>query len=116
MQQVIAVENAGRGEFIDECQRRLRAFNHGECHGAVERHDGRGLDALEQVVEPEDLRPVGILGSVRPGNAGRRLPPAPRTAPARREWPPRTSGKAWAICGVIPEAAILIFEKDKIAG
>ena len=92
MQQVITVENSCRREGVDLREGRLRSFRHGEGHRTVERHDGRGLQLLESIVEPEDLGPVGIFGA-RPGSAGRRLPPGLRAGPRRRELPrPRAAG------------------------
>jgi hypothetical protein len=65
VQQMIAVEIARRGERIDKCERRLRAVRHGDCHRAVQRHDRRGLQAFEKIIEAYDLRPVRIFGAWR---------------------------------------------------
>ena len=65
MEQVIAVEIAVRGERIDECERELWPVRHGDRRRAVQGHDGRRLDALEKVIEPDDLRPVRLFGARR---------------------------------------------------
>ena len=88
MQQVIAVEIAGCGKGINQRQRRLQAVHHGDGHRAVQRHDGRGLHALEKIVEPENLRPIRIFGPRRLTMQGgdRRL--KSECDRARREMPP----------------------------
>ena len=67
----------------------LRPVHHRDGHRPVQRHDRRGLHALEKIVEPEDLTASPYLRAARPGNAGPRSPPAGRTDPARRESPRR---------------------------
>ena len=65
MQQVIALEIAAGGERIDERERRPRAVHHRHRHRAIERDDGRRLQTFEQIVQPDDLTPVGLIGSRR---------------------------------------------------
>src|SRR2546426_3363408 len=65
MEQVIAVEVAGGGQRLDEGERRLRADHHGDRRCAVQGDDGGGLQALEHIVEPDDLRPVRVFGPRR---------------------------------------------------
>ena len=70
VQEVIAVEIAGSGERIDKRERRLGAVSHRNRHSSVQRHDRRGLEPLEKIVEPDDLRPVGIFGPRCPAMRG----------------------------------------------
>src|SRR5437870_4876205 len=58
---LVAVEIAGRGERVDQDERRLRAVGHGHRRGAVQGDDGGGLQPLEEVVQPDDLRPVRVF-------------------------------------------------------
>src|SRR5512132_2195036 len=41
------------------------AAHHGQGHGVVEGHDRAGGEPFEQLVEDQDLRPVGVLGPGR---------------------------------------------------
>jgi len=61
MQEVIAVKVPACGNGIDECECGLRSVYHGYRHGAVQRHDGRGLKGLQGVIEMENLLPIGVL-------------------------------------------------------
>src|SRR5207245_6387934 len=65
MQQMITVELAAGGERIDERERRPRAVRHRDRRRAVQGHDGGGLLALEELVEPDDLRPVRVFDASR---------------------------------------------------
>ena len=49
MQQMIAVEIAC--DRVNQRERHLRAVNHCDRHGPVQRHDRRWLQVIEQVVE-----------------------------------------------------------------
>ena len=51
-------------EARQQAERCLRAVHHRHRDGAIERHDRAGRDALEEVIEPQDLLPVG------PGRGG----------------------------------------------
>ena len=64
--------------------RRCGPVHHGDRDRPVERDHRVGRDALEQVVEGEDLRPVGVLGAWPPRRAPRRSPPAAGTGRAAR--------------------------------
>src|ERR1700686_5459875 len=57
---MIVVETVRGGDFIYHCEPRARAFRHRDCYGAVQGHDGRGLDALQLIVEADDLGPVRV--------------------------------------------------------
>src|SRR5205809_2130205 len=65
MEQVIAVEVAGGGQRLDEGERRAGAVHHGDRRRAVQGDDGGGLQALEHIVQPDDLRPVRDRKSTR---------------------------------------------------
>ena len=115
MEQMIAIQIAGGGERINQREGGLRAVHHRDCHSPVQRNDGRGLEALEKIVEADDLRPVRIFGT-------RRLTMQCRDRRLKRE---RTGPAAkrllneWQRLGdliLIPAAPILLFEKDQIAG
>ena len=83
-------------------------------HGPVQRHDGRGLQALEKIVEPEDLRPVRIFGprSLTMHGRDRRLQSEGTGPAAKRLLDQR---QRLGDLPLIPEAAILLFQKHKIA-
>ena len=68
---MIAVEVAGGGERVDEAERRLGAVHHRDRRGAVQGDDGGGLQALENVVEADDLGPVRLVGPRRLAVQGR---------------------------------------------
>ena len=53
------------GQFV-ECS--VRAVDHGDGDDAVEGDHRSGRDAAEQLVQREDLRPVGVFGG--PGLGG----------------------------------------------
>src|SRR5262249_24238188 len=65
MQEMVAVEMPGRGERVDERERRSRAVDHGARRGAIQGDDGGRLNALQKLVETNDLRPVRVLGPRR---------------------------------------------------
>jgi hypothetical protein len=65
MQQVIAIESTGCGERVDEHERRPRAVHHGDRRGPVQGHDRGGVQALKQIVEVQDLRPIRIFSPHR---------------------------------------------------
>ncbi len=92
-----------------------RAVHHRDRHRAVQRHDGRGLQALEKVVEADDLRPVRLLGARRLAMQGRdrRLQRERAGAAAKRLLDQR---QRLGDLRVIPAAAILLLEHDEIAG
>ena len=93
----------------------LRAVHHRDRHRPVQRHDGRGLHALEQIVEPDDLRPVRIFGPRRLAMQGRdRRLQRERTGPAAQRLLDERQRLGDLL--LIPAAAILLFEKDEIAG
>src|SRR6266850_6943257 len=115
MQQVIAVKIAGSGELIDESDRRPWTIDHCDRHRAVQRHDWGGLQSFEKIVEPDDLRPVRVFSSRGPTMQGRdRRLHGKRTGLGAERFPDE-----WHRFGdllLIPEAAILFFERDEIAG
>jgi hypothetical protein len=71
MQQVVAVEVAAGSQRIDEREGRSRTVHHRNRRRAVQGHDGGRLQALENVVEPDDLRPVRVFGPRRLAMQGR---------------------------------------------
>ena len=89
MQQVVAVELTGGGELVDEREGRGGAVHHRDGHGAVERDDRRGLQALEHARRAGRSAASPCPRPAAPGSAGPRSPPAARTARARRAAPPR---------------------------
>ena len=95
-------------------QRRLRADYLGNRHRPVQRHDGRGAQALEKIVEPEDLRPVRILGPRSLTMHGRdsRFESETTGPGAKRLLDQR---QRLGDLPLVPKAAILLFQKDKIA-
>ena len=90
-------------------------MNHRDRHGAVQRHDGRRLEALQKIVKPEDLRPVRIFES-------RRLTMQRCDRSLHGEWagphPKRFlyQRQRFGDLPLVPTAAILLFEENKIAG
>jgi len=46
-------------------QSRVRAVDHRDRDNAVEGHHGSGRDRAQQLVEPQDLSPVGVLSARR---------------------------------------------------
>jgi len=112
---VIAVELAGGGERIDERESRPRAVHHRDRRRAVQGHDGGGLQALEEVVEADDLRPVRIFGPRRqtmPGRDRRRQRERTGTT-AKRLLDER---QRFGDLPLIPATPILLLEEDEIAG
>src|SRR5207237_7678164 len=90
-------------------------MHHCHCHGTVQRHDGRGLDALKQIVEEDNFWPVCFFG-----------PPClamdSRDRSLNREWSRVIAAKSFlhqrhSLSDLlsIPTAPILIFEKDEIS-
>ena len=67
----------------------VRSIGHRDRDRPIQRDDRRRLDALEQIVESYDLRPVGIFAVVQPGNAAPRSRPGARTGRVRRVAPRR---------------------------
>src|SRR5256885_1235872 len=114
MQQVIPVEVAGGGELVDEREGRPRALHHGDRRRAIQGDDGRGLQALEHVVEPDDLGPVRVLGPRRLAVQGRdRRLQRERTGPAPKRL--LDERQRFGDLLVIPAATILLVQKDEIA-
>src|SRR5262245_14406293 len=114
MEQVVTVDLAGGGQRIDERQRRPRTVHHGDRRRAVQGLDGRRLHAVEEVVEPDDLGPVGVFGSRGPTmNGGNRRLQRERTGTATQ----RLLDERQRLGDLlpIPEAAILILEEHEIA-
>src|SRR5579863_3032623 len=61
MEQMIVREIVGCCQSIDQVEACLRALGHSHGHRAVEGNDGRGLNALQQIIKPDNLRPIGFL-------------------------------------------------------
>jgi len=109
----IAIELFGQGG--DQLQGGGWAAPFADGDGAVERHDWRGLQHLKRLIETVDGGPVGVFGAFGArmlGGNGRldlidaRLPVAQgffdKSTPLHEH-------------GVVPKAAILIFEQYKLA-
>src|SRR5215510_4755326 len=114
MQQVIVVEVSIIGERVNERERALRSLHHRYRHSPVQRHDGRGIEALEMIVEANDLGPVRIFGP-------RRLTVHGRDRRLQREWTNPAAKRLfdqWRRLGdllLIPSAAILLLQEDEIS-
>ena len=52
-------------ERIQQLESRGRAVHHGRGDGVIEHHHGIVGHAFQELVQRQDLRPVGILGSGR---------------------------------------------------
>ena len=97
-----------------ERERRSRAVHHRDRHRTVQRHDGRRQHSFQKIVEPGNLRPVGIFGP-------RRLTVRGRNCRLHREWTGRAAKcllYKWQCLGdlsPVPAAAILFFQNDNIA-
>ena len=52
-------------ERIQQLESRGRAVHHGRGDGVIEHHHGIVGHAFQQVIQRQDLRPVGILGAGR---------------------------------------------------
>ena len=77
---------------------RPRAVHHGHRDGVVERHHGIVGHPLQQLVQRQDLRPVGVLGAGRPRRAPPRSRPGAGTGrSARADRAPVTSATPSAI-------------------
>ena len=59
MREVIAVEIAARQDGVDDRKPRRRAVAHRDRGGAIQLDDGRGIGTREDVVQTDNLRPVG---------------------------------------------------------
>ena len=76
---------------------------------------GEGCEAFEKIVEPDDLRPVRIFGPRRLTMQGRdRRLQRERTGPAAKRLLDERQRLGDLL--LVPAAAILLFEKDEIAG
>ena len=100
---------------VDKTERRFGALDHRDRRGAVQRHDRRGLHALEEIVESEDLRPVRVFRA-------RRLTVQRRDRGLQREG---TGAAAQSLLDerqgfgdlrVIPPATVLLFEHGELTG
>src|SRR5262247_1336315 len=65
MQQMVFVEISRFRKRFDQFQPALESLRHRNRHGSVQRHDWRRLYLLESIVQPHDLRPVGVLSTPR---------------------------------------------------
>src|SRR5262245_42909842 len=63
--QVVAQEPARRLDRLEQGEARLRPLPLGERDRAVQRVDGRGSDAVEELVEPRDLVPACLTVAAR---------------------------------------------------
>jgi len=115
VQQMVAVEVAPRPKGIDEVETGARAISHRDCNGAVQRHNGRRLQALERTIQSYYLAPISIfspssatmLGSDRGLDSEWTGLTAKRFADQR---------KGFGDLLPIPAAAVLLLKKYKIAG
>jgi hypothetical protein len=62
VREVIAVEVAARKDGVDDGKARRRAVAHRDRGGAVQLDDGRGIGASENIVQADNLLPVGGVG------------------------------------------------------
>ena len=62
---VVAGQSSIGVERFEQLESGRRAVHHGRGDGVIERHHGIVGHALEQAIQRQDLRPVGILGSRR---------------------------------------------------
>jgi hypothetical protein len=67
MEKVVALER----QVLEQFEARCGAFGHRDGDGAIQLHDGRGLESGELSVERCDLAPVGVLGPLRLRMQGR---------------------------------------------
>ena len=115
MQQVVAVERASPGEVVDEFEALFGAVGHRDGDRAVERDDRRRQTPVELVVQPGDLRPVGVRrrrGLRVDGGDGRLQHVRPRRAGAQRVL---DQAEALGDLLAIPEAPVLVVEQHEIA-
>ena len=115
MQKVIILEIAGCRQDIDERESGLGALDHGDGDGAIQGNDGRRLKAGEDIVEREDLAPIGIFGAcgaaMQRGDRG--LYGIGRGSALQRFF---DQGQGFGDLCVIPARAILLFQRDQVAG
>ena len=114
MQQVVPFEIAGRVQCIDQRKRLSRTVDHCDCYRTIQRHNGRGLDALEKIIQPKDLRPIRIFGTRRltMQRRNRRLYGKRRQPSSERLL---DQGLSFGDLPLIPAATILFFENDEVA-
>ena len=99
VKQVIPVEIALGGERVDERERGPAPSTIAIATARFSATIGEGCTRSSRLVEPRDLRPVGLFGRARPGSAAPRSRPAARTDRVRRAAPlrpaaaPRRSGR-----------------------
>jgi hypothetical protein len=67
MEKVVALER----QVLEQFEARCGAFGHRDGDGAIQLHDGRGLESGELSVERCDLAPVGVVGPLRLRMQGR---------------------------------------------
>ena len=67
MRETVICQIPSRQKGIDQSQTRLGAVAHGDRHGPVQRHDRRGIDPEQDIVQRHDLGPVGLCGAGRFG-------------------------------------------------
>ena len=113
MEKVVAVEVGG--ERIDDGEGGERAVDHGDGYGAVERDDRRGLEAFEKFVQLEDAGPAGIFGAgglaMQRGDGGLDGEGAGGGAKGFG-----CEGQGLGDLAMVPAGAILVVEKDEVAG
>lgn len=115
VQQVIVVELSAGQQIVDQPQASFGPFAHGHRHRAVQFDHRRGADAQQHVVEPDDLRPVGLRGAGRLGvhgddrglqGVGPESPRGQRTLDQRR---------TFLDLRPVPQAAVLVIETHQLA-
>ena len=113
MEQVIVFEIAGQG--VDQREAGLGALHHRDGYGPIERHNRGRLHPLEQIVQADDLCPVGVFGPSRPAMLGREgCLQGERPYLATQRFIDQRQRLGNLI--VVPPAPILFVEKDQIAG
>ena len=98
MQQMIVVEIAGRGERVDERERRRGPSTMATATARFSDTIGEGCTRSSTIVEPDDLGPVGIFRRAPPGNAAAAIAACSANGPGPPRSASSTSGSASAIC------------------
>ena len=101
-------------EGVNDGERGLGAFRHGDCDSSIQRNDGRRLRPLQQVVQAENFTPAGIGGT-----GGAAVLGSDGGLDCERTGIAGHSGlgerQAFLNLGLVPERAVLVFEEDQFA-
>ncbi len=115
MRQMIAIEFTPCEDRIHEIESCFRAIPHRHRHRAVQLHHGRWLDAQQDIVDHDNLRPVRRRGRGGMGvNRSYRRLQGVRTETARQQCPLHQR-RPFGNMLRIPERAVLVFEQDETA-